>query len=138
MLARAVTAVGAAAALAERVRTSPAAADARSAIASARRRWDRSRLRLDPDKARALLAVVEEETVPGLAPVKTTVFEQQRCRFCLALHSRKCPAVKEIEYAQDSGRVQRVTFWPKWDDSSVLWLEDIKEAAEWKDDDGEG
>ena len=84
--------------------------------------------------ARALLAVIEEEIAPGLAPVKTTVFEQQRCRYCLALHSRKCPAVKEIEYASDSGRVQRVTFWEKWDDSSVLWREDIETAAAWKDE----
>lgn len=71
--------------------------------------------------------------MPGIAPLKTTVFEQQRCRFCLALHSRKCPAVKEIEYATDSGRVQRVTFWERWDDSTVLWREDIETAAAWKD-----
>lgn len=85
--------------------------------------------------ARALLAVVEEETVPGLAPVKITVFDKAKCVYCLGVHSRKCPAVKEIEYAQDSGRIHRVTFWPKWDDSAVLWLEDVKEAAGWKDGD---
>lgn len=84
--------------------------------------------------ARAFLAVIEEETVPGLAPVKTTVFEKERCKFCLGLHSRKCPAVKEIEYATDSGRVQRVTFWDSWDDSAVLWREDIETAAAWKDE----
>ena len=116
------------------VRSSQAVADARATARAARRRWDRSRLRLDPELARALLQVIEEETVPGLAPVKTTVFEKERCRYCLGIHSRKCPAVKELEYATDSGRIQRVTFWPKWDDGAVLWREDIETAAAWKDD----
>lgn len=121
-----------AAALCRRVRASQAAADARAAVTAARRRWDRSRLRLDPDMARALLAVVEEETVPGVAPLKTTVFEKERCRFCRNIHSGHCPAVREIEYHPD-GRVARVSYFPRWNDSAVLRLEDVKEAAAWGD-----
>ena len=123
-----------AAAVCRRVRTSQAVADARAAARAGRRRWDRSRLRLDPGMARALLEVIEEETVPGLAPLKTTVFEQQACRFCRSLHSGHCPAVREIEYHPD-GRVARVSYWPKWDDSGVLRREDIETAAAWKDGD---
>ena len=116
------------------VRTSPAVADARSLARSARRRWDRSRLRLDPALARELLKVIEEETVPGLPPIRTTVFEQQACKFCRSLHPGHCPAVRELEYHPD-GRVARVSFWPKWDASGVLRREDIETAASWKDDD---
>lgn len=116
------------------VRGSQAVADARSAARSARRRWDRSRLRLDPEMARALLRVIEEEpALPGVAPVKTTVFEQQACRFCRCLHSGHCPAVRELEYHPD-GRVARVSYWATWDDSGVLRREDIETAAAWKDD----
>lgn len=118
------------------VRSSPAAADARNAARVARRRWDRSRLRLDPDLARRLLQVIEEEPVlPGVAPVRTTVFEQQRCRHCLGLHGRHCPAVREIEFHPD-GRVARVAYFDKWDDKDVLWRADIETAAAWKDEPG--
>lgn len=84
--------------------------------------------------ARALLAVVEEDLGPGIAPAKTTVFEKERCRFCRTLHPGHCPAVREIEYHPD-GRVARVAYFPKWDDSGVLRLEDVEAAAAWKDDD---
>lgn len=95
----------------------------------------RAALRLDPDLARQLLAPVEEPApFPGVAGVKTTVFDKQRCAHCLGLHSRKCPAVKEIEYHPD-GRIQRVTYWRQWDEGAVLWREDIEEAAAWQDHD---
>jgi hypothetical protein len=94
----------------------------------------RAALRLDPELARKLLEPMEEPPpFPGVAGVKTTVFERQCCPFCRGLHSRKCPAVKEIEYHLD-GRVQRVTYWREWDDSAVLWREDIEEAAAWQDE----
>lgn len=94
----------------------------------------RNALRLDPELARQLLATVEEPSVfPGVAGLKTTVFDKQRCPHCLGLHSRKCPAVEEIEYHGD-GRVQRVKYWKEWDESAVLWREDLEEAAAWQDE----
>lgn len=120
------------------VRSSSAVADARAAARSARRLWDRSRLRLDPEMARELLKVIEEEpALPGVAPMKTTVFEQQACRFCRTLHPGHCPAVREIDYHPD-GRVAKVSYWAKWNDSGVLRREDIETAAAWKDEDNAG
>jgi hypothetical protein len=99
-----------------------------------RRAKERAGLRLDPELARQLLATVEEPSVfPGVAGMRTTVFDKQRCPHCLGLHSRKCPAVEEIEYHGD-GRVQRVKYWPEWDESAVLWREDLEEAAAWRDE----
>lgn len=83
--------------------------------------------------ARRLLEVIEEEPiVPGIAPVKTTVFDKERCKHCLGLHGRHCPAVKEIEFHPD-GRVARVMYFDRWDDKDVLWRADIETAAAWKD-----
>lgn len=110
----------------ERRRTEQSAAEERAAA--------RAALRLDPGLARNLLETIEEPPpFPGVGGLKTTVFAQQCCPFCRGLHSRKCPAVKEIEYHLD-GRVQRVTYWREWDDAAVLWREDIEEAAAWQDE----
>lgn len=93
----------------------------------------RAALRLDPHLARRLLEAVEEPPpFPGVAGTRTTVFDKQCCAYCRGLHSRKCPAVEEIEYHPD-GRVQRVKYWREWDDTAVLWREDIEEAAAWQD-----
>jgi hypothetical protein len=92
-------------------------------------------LRLDPELARKLLETVEEPPpFPGVAGLTTTVFDQQRCPHCLGLHSRKCPAVSELEYHPD-GRVQRVTYFRHgdWPEDQVLWREDLEEAAAWRD-----
>lgn len=94
----------------------------------------RAALRLEPDLARQLLTTIEEPPVfPGVAGLRTTVFDKQKCAFCLGIHSRKCPAVREIEYHGD-GRVQRVVFFETWPDDAVLWREDIEEAAAWHDE----
>ncbi len=94
----------------------------------------RAALRLDPEMARQLLEPVEEPSpFPGVAGTKTTVFDKQCCAFCQGIHSRKCPAVREIEYHPD-GRVQRVTYWRTWDETAVLWREDVQEAAAWQDE----
>lgn len=94
----------------------------------------RAALRLDPELARQLLQAIEEPPVfPGVAGLRTTVFDKQRCPHCLGLHSRKCPAVEEIEYHVD-GRVGRVRYWKDWDDTAVLWREDLEEAAAWHDE----
>lgn len=94
----------------------------------------RAALRLDPELARQLLQAIEEPPVfPGVAGLRTTVFDKQCCPYCRGLHSRKCPAVEEVEYHPD-GRVQRVRYWRDWDDTAVLWREDIEEAATWQDE----
>lgn len=101
-----------------------------------RRAKARAALRLDPELARLLLEPVDEPPpFPGVAGVKTTVFDKQRCPHCLGLHSRKCPAVAELEYHPD-GRVQRVTYFRhgEWPEDQVLWREDLEEAAAWQDE----
>jgi hypothetical protein len=107
-------------------------ADRREARETARARAE---LRLDPEMARKLLATIEEPApFPGVAPNTTTVFDKQKCPHCLGLHSRKCPAVAEVEYHPD-GRVQRVTYFRhgEWPEDQVLWREDIEEAAAFKE-----
>lgn len=97
----------------------------------------RAALRLDPELARKLVAVIEEPPpFPGVAGLKTTLFDQQKCPFCLHLHTGKCPAVKEVEYHGD-GRVRRVRFWREWDDSAILRREDVEEAAAWEGIEGD-
>lgn len=90
----------------------------------------RRRLALDPALARQLLAPVEVPTFPGVAPNMTNRFEQQVCQHCKGVHSRKCPAVAEIEYHTD-GAVKRVSYFRhgQWPTDQVLWLEEVQEAA---------
>lgn len=87
--------------------------------------------RLDPELARALLAEVDgPQPFPGVQGVKTTVFAQQACQHCGGVHSRKCPAVAEVEFHAD-GKVKRVAYFPhgQWPADDVLWLEDVQTAA---------
>ena len=100
-----------------------------------RDRWEQSRLRVDPALAKQLLKVTEDEPpFPGVPGMKATVFDRAKCPHCLGIHSRKCPAVREIDYHPD-GRVARVIYFEKWSDKDVLWREDLEEAASRKDDD---
>jgi hypothetical protein len=118
-----------AAQLARDVADSETTARVSRALDGYRDRWERSRLRVDPAFAKQLLKVVEEETFPGVAPLRTTVFDEAACPFCKGLHSRKCPAVKEIEYGPGDGRTIRVTYFEHWSDKDVLWREDLEVAA---------
>ena len=90
----------------------------------------RRRLVVDPELARQLLAEIDVPTFPGVAPNTTTLFDQRKCQHCQGLHSRKCPAIAEIEYHSD-GTVKRVAYFPHgaWPADQVLWLEDVQEAA---------
>lgn len=116
--------------LAGDVADSETTARAARALDSWRDWWERSRLRVDPALARELLKVIEDEPpFPGVPGLKTTVFDKSACPFCRGLHSRKCPAVKEVEYGPGDGRVVRVIFFERWPDRDVLWREDLEEAA---------
>lgn len=114
------------------------AAHVRGRWQAAQRGRARRRLALDPELARQLLAEVEMATFPGVAPNKTTVFDQRKCQHCQGLHSRKCPAVAEIEYHGD-GTVKRVSYFRhgQWPADQVLWLEDVQTAAAFEDAGGE-
>lgn len=88
--------------------------------------------KLTPEQAKALLAEVElPQVYPGVPAGRKQLFEQRKCQHCGGVHTRKCPAVKEISYHPD-GKVARVVYFRhgEWDESSVLWLEDVIEAAE--------
>ena len=62
----------------------------------------------------------------------------QICSFCGGFHHRACPRVSEFELydstGSNPGHLKRVVFWPEggWDDSYIIWPEDIG------DDDGDG
>lgn len=95
-------------------------------------RWPWSKPdRLDPQLAKALLEELRVEIFPGVLSNQTNRFEQERCDHCRGLHSRKCPAIAEVGY-HENGKVSSVKYWPEgqWDESRVLWLEDIVEAAQ--------
>jgi len=86
--------------------------------------------KLDRDTARALIKKVRQDPpFPGMTPHETTAFEQSACQHCGGLHARNCPAVEEVEYHTD-GKVKRVRFRAWFDDSRVLWLDDVIEAAQ--------
>lgn len=70
----------------------------------------------------------------------------QICSFCGGFHHRACPRVAEFElYDSQGGKpgaLKRVQFWPEgtWDDSYVIWPEDIADAdadADTADEDGD-
>lgn len=98
-------------------------------------RWPWQRLpaepRVDPQLARELLTeTTTPPPFPGVAGIKTTPFEQQKCQHCGGLHVRNCPRVKEVEYHAD-GSVKRVSYWPhgEWPEDQVLFLDDVQDAA---------
>lgn len=105
---------------------------------AAARERGRRRLVVDPDLARQLLAETEVPTFPGVAPNRVRLWDQRKCQHCQGLHSRKCPAVSEIEYHSD-GAVKRVAYFAhgQWPADQVLWLEDVQTAAAWHDAGGE-
>lgn len=92
--------------------------------------------KLTPEQAKALLEEVDlPQPYPGVPAGKRQLFEQKRCSHCQGLHTRKCPAVKEISYHPD-GKVARVIYFRhgEWPEDEVLWLEDVIEAAEADDE----
>ena len=93
--------------------------------------------KLTPEQAKALLEEVDlPQVYPGVAAGKKQLFEQKKCQHCGGVHTRKCPAVKEISYHPD-GKVARVVYFRhgEWPEDEVLWLEDVVAAAAEPDDD---
>jgi hypothetical protein len=88
-----------------------------------------SELKVTLDQAKTLLAPIREEVFPGILSDETNLFERRKCEHCNGLHTKKCPAVKEIEFHVD-GKVKRVVYFnnEEWRDDEVIWLDDIYEA----------
>ena len=66
------------------------------------------------------------EVVP---PTKATRFELSRCQFCGGMHARECPRVRRVSYA-DNGNVQTVEYFADYDDTNILWPEEVVEALD--------
>lgn len=48
----------------------------------------------------------------------------ERCKHCGGWHLRSCPRVREMTFHPD-GRLAGVKFWESWDDSEVIYPEQI-------------
>ena len=53
------------------------------------------------------------------------------CTHCGGRHTRACPRVKRMQF-HPNGALASVEFWAegKWNDSEIIWQEDIAEAEE--------
>jgi hypothetical protein len=86
----------------------------------------------DPALVSDMLARAAPPQAPAPEPEYTTeeiaemwgLYKAHRCVFCGGAHQRECPRVKMITRYAD-GKPQSVTYFRKWDDSNVLWPEDI-------------
>lgn len=54
-----------------------------------------------------------------------------QCQFCGGIHTGACPKVKSRRH-YESGAVREVVFFPdgEWDDSAVIWFEDVFDDGE--------
>ena len=50
------------------------------------------------------------------------------CRDCGGYHMRACPRVKRQVWLGNGNRVE-VEYWQQWDDSEVIWPEDVFDDA---------
>lgn len=81
---------------------------------------------------REMVTIINPEWVPGLqAPgidisptIKRSRFDQQACIYCRGVHSSYCRAVKSYEL-YESGHLKSIRFRRRWDDSGVIWREDV-------------
>lgn len=53
------------------------------------------------------------------------------CPFCCGIHTRACPRVSSFEL-YENGKLKQAVFWPagQWDDSFIIWPEDVFEEGE--------
>jgi hypothetical protein len=81
------------------------------------------------EQAKTLLTPIREELFPGVLGDETNLFERRKCEHCNGLHTKKCPAVREIEFHVD-GKVKRVVYFnnEEWHDDEIIWLDDVYEA----------
>jgi hypothetical protein len=54
------------------------------------------------------------------------------CQTCGGLHARSCPRVRSVRYTTQGDRVliQEVTFWRDWDDTGIIWPDELPELPE--------
>lgn len=57
------------------------------------------------------------------------VFNQRKCIHCGGIHTKFCPRISQIEYHK-TGQLKRVVYLQDYDDSDILYLEDLMEDTE--------
>lgn len=55
------------------------------------------------------------------------------CQHCGGYHAIACPRIRSLRF-MPSGTVERVEFWPEWDESRVIYPEDLPVPEEDTDD----
>lgn len=73
---------------------------------------------------------------PKLTEAEKTILRQlfpdrpeRSCDDCGGYHLRACPRVKRIATHPNGNRIE-VEYWPQWDESNIIWPEDVWEEAE--------
>jgi len=93
---------------------------------------NRKQQKLTAEFAKALLEEIRQDApFPGVAPPPPiTRFDTVKCYYCQGVHTRRCPAVSSIEF-YENGNPRSVQYFPhgQWPADSVIWLEDVHEAA---------
>lgn len=71
--------------------------------------------------------IATEQMYPWDPPASSQArFFLLQCKHCRGVHTQACPKVAELEL-YDTGAIKRVVLLPdgEWDDSGVIWLEDV-------------
>lgn len=62
-------------------------------------------------------------------PPDRAAFESNRCIHCGGAHLRACPRVRRMRF-HVSGELHTIEFWPEYDDSNIIWPEDVYNGEE--------
>jgi hypothetical protein len=85
------------------------------------------------------IKTVEVFTEEELEGYRDQFSREQACKHCGGLHLRACPRVRRL-VMRNRDEISEVEFWPdgKWDDSMIVWPEDVFEDYQAGEADGTG
>lgn len=81
---------------------------------------------------REMVSLINPEWIPGVQmpgidvspTIQRSRFDQQACTYCHGVHSGYCRAVKWRKH-YESGALKAIEYHERWDDSGVIWREDV-------------
>jgi hypothetical protein len=78
-----------------------------------------------------LIKIKTKKNTKSPSSITFEEFEFLKCSHCGGAHLRACPRIKNISF-HASGTINTVEFWEDghWDDSNILWPENVIEAGE--------